>query len=354
RQVLLNLVGNAIKFTERGEIVVLVENAAEPAPEGEVLLRFAVTDTGIGIPPEKKAKIFRAFEQEDASTTRRYGGTGLGLTVAARLAALMDGGITVDSVPGQGSTFAFTARFMLQPHPPETTAASLPAVLQGVPALIVDDNATNRHILEEWLRGYAREPTAASGGVAPTAAHGGRAAGRRPGAPLPARTPRRPHAGHRRAGPGRQDPPAGGADRDAPHPADLGGPPRRPDPGAAARDQRHPAQAPPTTRTHGDHPAGDGPPRGAGRAARQPGRGAASHPGRPGGRTAAHAGSRGQRLQPGPARAHAGPAGAVGGDGGQRAGGAGPAGARALRPAAAGHPHAGAGRLPGRRRDPGA
>jgi two-component system, sensor histidine kinase and response regulator len=170
RQVLLNLVGNAIKFTERGEVVVLVENAAEPAPEGEVSLRFAVTDTGIGIPPEKQATIFQAFEQEDTSTTRKYGGTGLGLTIAARLAALMDGGITVDSAPGQGSTFAFTARFGLQPHPPETTAASPPVVLRGLPVLIVDDNATNRHILEEWLRAYSMEPTAAGDGATALAA----------------------------------------------------------------------------------------------------------------------------------------------------------------------------------------
>src|SRR5262249_47139003 len=161
RQVVLNLVGNGIKFTERGEIVVLVENAAEPAPEGEVLLRFAVTDTGIGIPPEKQAKIFRAFEQEDASTTRKYGGTGLGLTIAARLVALMGGTITVDSVPGPGSVFAFTARFGLQPHLPETAAAQPPVVRRDLPGLIVDDNATNRQILEEWLRGYAMEPTAA-------------------------------------------------------------------------------------------------------------------------------------------------------------------------------------------------
>jgi two-component system, sensor histidine kinase and response regulator len=170
RQVLLNLVGNAIKFTERGEVVVLVENAAEPAPEGEVRLRFAVTDTGIGIPPEKQAKIFQAFEQEDTSTTRKYGGTGLGLTIAARLVALMGGQITVKSEAGQGSTFAFTARFGLQPHPPETTAASPPAVLRGVPVLLVDDNATNRHILEEWLRGYEMAPTVAGDGATAMAA----------------------------------------------------------------------------------------------------------------------------------------------------------------------------------------
>jgi two-component system sensor histidine kinase/response regulator len=170
RQVLINLVGNAIKFTEHGEIVVLVENAAEPAPDGDISLRFAVTDTGIGIPPEKQATIFQAFEQEDTSTTRKYGGTGLGLTIAARLVALMGGEITVDSVPGQGSTFAFTARFRLQPHPPQTTAASPPVVLRNLRVLIVDDNATNRHIVEEWLRGYGMEPTAVGDGVTAMAA----------------------------------------------------------------------------------------------------------------------------------------------------------------------------------------
>src|SRR5262245_19545146 len=168
RQVLINLVGNAIKFTDRGEVVVLVENAGEPAPEGEVSLRFAVTDTGVGIPPEKQAKIFQAFEQEDPSTTRTYGGTRLGLTIASRLVALMGGQITVDSVPGQGSTFAFTARFGLQSHPPETAAP--PAELRGLPVLIVDDNATNRHILEEWLRAYSMEPAAAGDGATAMAA----------------------------------------------------------------------------------------------------------------------------------------------------------------------------------------
>jgi CheY-like chemotaxis protein len=185
RQVLFNLVDNAIKFTERGEVVVLVDQVSGEMMSGErsedasdtthyspltTHLRFTVTDTGIGIPPEKQAKIFQAFEQEDISTTRKYGGTGLGLTIAARLASLMDGGITVDSVPGQGSTFAFIARFQLQPHPPERTAASPPVLLRGLPVLIVDDNATNRHILEGWLRDHAMEPTAAGDGATAMAA----------------------------------------------------------------------------------------------------------------------------------------------------------------------------------------
>src|SRR4029077_14199131 len=105
RQVLLNLVGNAIKFTESGEVVVQVgvEAAAEPSAGPETHLRFIVRDTGPGIPHHKQATIFRAFEQEDASTTRKHGGTGLGLTIAAQLVALMGGDITVDSAPGQGT-----------------------------------------------------------------------------------------------------------------------------------------------------------------------------------------------------------------------------------------------------------
>ena len=166
RQVLLNLVGNAIKFTDAGEVVVRVEVAGAATPEGEVGLRFTVRDTGIGIPRDQHERIFRAFEQEDSSTTRRYGGTGLGLTIAARLVALMRGQITVESEPGRGSTFSFTARFGLQPHPPEQVPVRPPASLRNLPVLVVDDNATNRHILEEWLRGWQMEPAAVGDGLA--------------------------------------------------------------------------------------------------------------------------------------------------------------------------------------------
>ncbi len=164
RQVLLNLVGNAIKFTEEGEVVVRTEVAG--AGLEEVRVHFVVSDTGIGIAAEKQEKIFRAFEQEDTSTTRKYGGTGLGLTIAARLVALMGGTIRVDSEPGRGSTFAFTAQFGRQPHPPERIAAGSPIKLDNLPVLIIDDNATNRRILEEWLRGWQMEPLAVGDGVA--------------------------------------------------------------------------------------------------------------------------------------------------------------------------------------------
>ena len=166
RQALLNLVGNAIKFTDAGEVVVRVEVAGDPVPDGEIGLRFTVRDTGIGIHRNQQERIFRAFEQEDTSTTRKYGGTGLGLTIAARLVALMRGQITVDSEPGRGSIFAFTVRLGLQPHPPEQVPARPPVLLRDLPVLVVDDNATNRRILEEWLRGWQMEPTAVGDGLA--------------------------------------------------------------------------------------------------------------------------------------------------------------------------------------------
>jgi two-component system, sensor histidine kinase and response regulator len=158
QQIVLNLVGNAIKFTEEGEVVVGVEAVDEAALDGEIRLRFVVRDTGIGIPMDKQETIFRAFEQEDSSTTRRYGGTGLGLTIASRLANLMHGTITLESEPGRGSTFAFTALFGLQPRPPDPVANRPPVLLHDLPVLIVDDNATNRQILENWLRGWQMKP----------------------------------------------------------------------------------------------------------------------------------------------------------------------------------------------------
>jgi two-component system sensor histidine kinase/response regulator len=166
RQVLLNLVGNAIKFTDDGEVVVRVEADDAPASDRQVNLRFDVIDTGIGIPPERHDSIFRAFEQEDTSTTRKYGGTGLGLTIATRLAALMGGTITVESRPGRGSIFTCTAKFGLQTDPPGPIVARPPVLLHDLPVLIVDDNGTNRRILEEWLRGWQMEPAAVGEGLA--------------------------------------------------------------------------------------------------------------------------------------------------------------------------------------------
>jgi PAS domain S-box-containing protein len=170
RQVLTNLIGNAIKFTGQGEIVVEVDALqVESGPgHGERLdlesppctLLFSVRDTGIGIPREKQEKIFEAFEQADSSTTRRYGGTGLGLSIASRLVALMGGCITVESEPGRGSTFRFTVRLHQALLQPDRASARAPAELHGLPVLIVDDNATSRRTLLEWLRGWRTEPTA--------------------------------------------------------------------------------------------------------------------------------------------------------------------------------------------------
>ncbi len=157
RQVLLNLLGNAVKFTRQGEVVLEVqEEAAETSDE--VCLHFAVRDTGIGIPADKRQAIFNAFEQADNSVTREFGGTGLGLAITSRLVALMGGRITVESTPGSGSTFAFAVRFGRA-----AGAVSLPLAalsdLEGMAALVVDDNATNRLILEETLNSWGMRPT---------------------------------------------------------------------------------------------------------------------------------------------------------------------------------------------------
>lgn len=166
RQIVLNIVGNAIKFTERGEVEVQVTSTDVPDVDDTVELMVSVRDTGIGIPPEKVKKIFHAFEQADSSTTRRYGGTGLGLSIAEHLTNLMHGAIRVESELGRGSTFTFTARFEKQPHATGVVAPPPPLVLRGLRVLVVDDNATNRQILDELLRGWQMEPTMAGDGLA--------------------------------------------------------------------------------------------------------------------------------------------------------------------------------------------
>jgi CheY-like chemotaxis protein len=204
RQIIVNLVGNSIKFTDKGEVIVEVKQsttdhtdntdnkkpdrearqpAADPragglsAPDSAsslsvssvVELIFTVRDTGIGIPPEKQGTIFEAFSQADSSTTRKYGGTGLGLTISARLVGLMGGRIWVESKVGSGSTFHFTARFC-RAAAPVHPVPELPVPLRDQPVLIVDDNATNRRILQELLTQWHMKPTAVDGGAPALAA----------------------------------------------------------------------------------------------------------------------------------------------------------------------------------------
>ncbi|AEG51111.1 integral membrane sensor hybrid histidine kinase [Sphingobium chlorophenolicum L-1] len=161
RQVVINLVGNALRFTERGEVVMDV--AVERMEDQQAWLRFAVSDTGPGIAADKRKLIFEAFSQADTSFTRRFGGTGLGLTIASQLVQLMGGRLELDSCVGRGSVFHFTIAFALAqgetPHPP----AEQPS-LHGLPVLIVDDNATNRRILDEMIRGWGMKPLAVESG----------------------------------------------------------------------------------------------------------------------------------------------------------------------------------------------
>src|SRR5450756_1043413 len=163
RQVLTNMIGNAIKFTERGEVAVSVGLVEEG--ETEATLRFEVRDTGMGIPAEKVDMLFEAFTQADASTTRRFGGTGLGLTISRRLVELMGGQIGVDSEPGVGSTFWFTARFAKQD--PAALAATderlEPVDVAGVRILAVDDNATNRRVIAGMLEAWRCRHTEVDG-----------------------------------------------------------------------------------------------------------------------------------------------------------------------------------------------
>jgi PAS domain S-box-containing protein len=161
RQIVVNLVGNAVKFTEQGEVVLSanVESQAEHA----FVLHCAVRDTGIGIPPEKLATIFAAFEQADTSITRKYGGTGLGLAISSRLVELMGGRIWVESEPARGSTFHFTARLEVLPVPATARRPGSVARVFGTRTLVVDDNATNRRLLDEMLKNWGMEPVAAAG-----------------------------------------------------------------------------------------------------------------------------------------------------------------------------------------------
>jgi PAS domain S-box-containing protein len=157
RQILVNLVGNAIKFTERGEVDLRVE--IESQGKDWATLHFCVTDTGIGIPREKQQRIFEAFMQADSSTTRKYGGTGLGLAISTRLVKLMEGRIWVESEPNKGSRFHFTAKFGLVNGKQAQTTPMAKVNLQGTPVLVIDDNATSRRILEAMLKGWSMQPT---------------------------------------------------------------------------------------------------------------------------------------------------------------------------------------------------
>jgi len=163
-QVMVNLVGNAIKFTERGEIGVAVKMDSLAADR--VLLHFTVKDTGPGVPPDKQEMIFEAFRQADSSMSRRFGGTGLGLAISSRLVEMMNGRIWVESEMGKGSTFHFTADISLQKDRPAKPAAPELATLQGLRVLVVDDNETNRLILAEMLGNWRMRPTAVANGEA--------------------------------------------------------------------------------------------------------------------------------------------------------------------------------------------
>ncbi len=168
RQILVNLVENAIKFTEHGEVLIrteLVEETVSADPEhARVTVRFSVTDTGIGIPPERKQAIFERFVQADGSTTRRFGGTGLGLTISKQLAEMMGGEMGVESEPGKGSTFWFTVPFEKMPYQERADQPDW-TDLHDVRVLVVDDNATNRRVFCRMLEGFGCQVSAVSSGL---------------------------------------------------------------------------------------------------------------------------------------------------------------------------------------------
>ena len=157
RQVLVNLVGNAIKFTHEGEVVVRV--ATKNVEEKRCAIEFSVEDTGIGLSPDQQARIFEAFEQADTSTTREYGGTGLGLAISKQLVELMGGEINIKSEAGKGTPFSFTGQFDFADHPPKRRDDT--DFLKDLPVLIVDDNETNRLILQEVTKNWGMSPVVA-------------------------------------------------------------------------------------------------------------------------------------------------------------------------------------------------
>lgn len=159
RQILLNLASNAVKFTAAGEVSIRVTTETPDAqPGATAMICFEVRDTGIGIDPSQHARLFESFSQADASTTRRYGGTGLGLAICRRLTEAMNGEIGLDSAPGEGSTFRF--RIPVPVAPPSTDPLPAAGFLTGLRVLVVDDNATNRLVLESQLRGWKLQPEA--------------------------------------------------------------------------------------------------------------------------------------------------------------------------------------------------
>jgi two-component system, sensor histidine kinase and response regulator len=162
RQIIINLVGNAIKFTEKGEVVVYT--TIESIEEDQVFLHLRVVDTGIGIPPEKQKQIFDLFTQVDASTTRKYGGTGLGLAISEKLVELMGGKIWVESKMGKGSSFHFTLRLGITKEPLPQRIPLKQSQLNQLRVLVVDDNSTNRRIMEQMLKSRHMQPTTADSG----------------------------------------------------------------------------------------------------------------------------------------------------------------------------------------------
>lgn len=163
RQILLNLIGNAIKFTSQGEVIVRAEG--QETSGKQVQLHFQVIDTGIGIPEEKQEEIFEPFAQADGSSTRKYGGTGLGLTISSRLVEMMGGRIWVESKPGHGSNFHFTVRLGMSEGSAQSVSPTMRlAELRDWQVLVVDDNATNRTILGKILANWGMKPSLASSG----------------------------------------------------------------------------------------------------------------------------------------------------------------------------------------------